>query len=162
MSASLFISFILNCPKLETIRIHINRWMDYQTVVYLWKGIILYWASLLTQMVKNPPAIQETWVRSLGQEDPLEQGKATHSSIWAWRIPWTAESMESQRVRHDWVTLTHSYKGMSDQFTQQYGWLTYILLSGNSQSQEAMCCMIPFMQHFGFVFLVLFLIFTGV
>ena len=46
-------------------------------------------AFLLTQVVKNPPAMQETWVRSLGWEDPLEKGKATHSSILAWRIPWT-------------------------------------------------------------------------
>ena len=43
----------------------------------------------MAQMVKNPPAMQETWVRSLGQEDPLEQGKAIHSSILAWRIPGT-------------------------------------------------------------------------
>ena len=42
-------------------------------------------------MVKNPPAMQETWVRSLGWEDPLEEGMATHSSILAWRIPWTEE-----------------------------------------------------------------------
>ena len=47
------------------------------------------WASLVAQLVKNPPAMQETWVRSLGWEDPLEKGKATHSSILAWRIPWT-------------------------------------------------------------------------
>ena len=58
------------------------------------------------QMVKNLPAVQETWVRSLGWEDPLEKGMATHSSILAWRIPWTEDpgklqSMESQRVRHD-------------------------------------------------------------
>ena len=46
-------------------------------------------ASLMTQVVKNLPAMPETWVRSLGQEDPLEKGKATHSSILAWRIPWT-------------------------------------------------------------------------
>ena len=45
------------------------------------------WASLVAQMVKNPPAIQEAWVRSLGWEDPLEEGMATHSSILAWRIP---------------------------------------------------------------------------
>ena len=45
------------------------------------------WASLVAQMVKNPPAMQETWVRSLGWEDPLEKGMATHSSILAWRIP---------------------------------------------------------------------------
>ena len=47
------------------------------------------WASLVAQMVKNPPAMQETWVRSLDWEDPLEKGKATHSSILAWGIPWT-------------------------------------------------------------------------
>ena len=47
------------------------------------------WASLGAQLVKNPPAMQETWVRSLGWEDPLEKGKATHSSILAWKIPWT-------------------------------------------------------------------------
>ena len=47
------------------------------------------WASLVAQLVKNPPAMQETWVRFLGREDPLEKGKATHSSILAWRIPWT-------------------------------------------------------------------------
>ena len=45
------------------------------------------WASLMAQMVKNPPAMQETWVRSLGWEDPLEEGMATHSSILAWRTP---------------------------------------------------------------------------
>ena len=47
------------------------------------------WASLVAQLVKNPLAMQETWVRSLSWEDPLEKGKATHSSILAWRIPWT-------------------------------------------------------------------------
>ena len=57
-------------------------------------------------MVKDLPAMWETWVRPLGWEDPLEMGMATHSSILAWRIPWTEEpgglqSMASQRVRHD-------------------------------------------------------------
>ena len=56
-------------------------------------------------MIKNPPAMQETQVQSLGWEDPLEKGMATHSSILAWRIPWTEESdelqsMALQRVRH--------------------------------------------------------------
>ena len=64
------------------------------------------WASLVTQLVKNPPPMQETWVPSLGEEDPLEKGMATHSSILAWRIPCTEESgvlqsMGSQRVRDD-------------------------------------------------------------
>ena len=47
------------------------------------------WVSLVTQLVKNPFAMWETWVQSLGWEDPLEKGKAIHSSILAWRIPWT-------------------------------------------------------------------------
>ena len=50
-----------------------------------------HYASLVVQMVKNLPAMQETQVRSLGQEDPLEKGMATHSSILAWRVPWTKE-----------------------------------------------------------------------
>ena len=49
-------------------------------------------ASQVARMVKNLSAIQETWVQSLGREDPLEKGMATHSSILAWRIPWTEES----------------------------------------------------------------------
>ena len=59
------------------------------------------WASLLAQLIKNPPAMQETWVQSLGLEEPLEKGKATHSSILAWRISWTMQSMGSERVGHD-------------------------------------------------------------
>ena len=60
-------------------------------------------AYLVVQMVKNPPAMQETWVWSLGQKDPLEKDLATHSSILAWKIPWTEEtgrlqSTGSQRV----------------------------------------------------------------
>ena len=64
------------------------------------------WASLVAQLVKNPPAIRETWVRSLSRDNPLEEGMATHSSILAWRIPWTEEpgqlqSTGSQEVGHD-------------------------------------------------------------
>ena len=58
------------------------------------------WTSLVAQLVKNPPAMLETWVQSLGWEDPLEKGKVTHSSILAWRISWTVKSMGLQRVRH--------------------------------------------------------------
>ena len=64
------------------------------------------WASLVAQTVKNLPAMWETWVQSLGWEDPLEKEMATHSSTLAWRIPWMEEpgrlqSMGLQRVRHD-------------------------------------------------------------
>ena len=67
---------------------------------------MLIWTSLAAQVIKNLLAMQETWVQSLGQEEPLEKGMATHSSIPAWRIPWTEEpggleSMGSQRVGHD-------------------------------------------------------------
>ena len=63
----------------------------------------------MVQSVKNLPAMQETWVLSLGQEDPLEKERATHSSVLAWRIPWTAEpgglqSVGVARVEHDLVT----------------------------------------------------------
>ena len=59
------------------------------------------WASLVAGLVKNPPAMQKTWVRSLGWEDSLEKGKATHSSILAWKIPWTIQPMGSQRIGHN-------------------------------------------------------------
>ena len=66
-------------------------------------------SSLVAQMVENLPAMWKMWVRSLGREDPLEEGMATHSIILAWRIPQTEEpgrqqSVGSQRVGHDWVT----------------------------------------------------------
>ena len=53
--------------------------------------MVTYRAPRAAQLVRNPPAVQEIWVQSLGQEDPLEKGMATHSSILAWRIPWTME-----------------------------------------------------------------------
>ena len=68
---------------------------------YLLLGIIS-WASLMAQLVKNLPAMWETWVQSLSWEDTLEKRRATHSSILAWRIPWTVyKPMGVQRVRLD-------------------------------------------------------------
>ena len=69
-------------------------------------GFYIYIVSLVSQLVKNLPAMQETRVPTLGQEDPLEKGMTTCSSILAWRMPWIEEpgelqSMGSQRVRHD-------------------------------------------------------------
>ena len=59
----------------------------------------------MAQRVKNPPAMRETWVLSLGWEDPLEKGMATHSSILAWRIPWTEEPgrLQVRRVAESWT-----------------------------------------------------------
>ena len=69
------------------------------------------WASLVAQLVKNPPAIRKTWVRSLGWEDPLKKGKAAHSSILAWRMsipawrtPWTVQRVQS--VPKSWTRLS--------------------------------------------------------
>ena len=81
-----------------------------------WIGYTLQcsWASLVAQLVKNPPAMQETWVQSLGWEDPLEKGKATPSSTLAWRIPWTVRGVSKSQTQlsdfhftslHNWLTL---------------------------------------------------------
>ena len=68
------------------------------------------WAYLQAQMVKNTPLIQETWVRALGLEDPPEKEMATHSSILAWRIPWTEElgGLQSMGPQKTWVWLNNS------------------------------------------------------
>ena len=76
-------------------------------------------ASLLAQLVKNPPAMQETWVRSLVWEDPLEEGMAVYSSFLAWRTAWIEEPgmlhfMWSQRAGDHWVTNIHMY--MKEQY----------------------------------------------
>ena len=88
--------------------IALTRWTFVGKVMSLLFNMLsrLVLASLVAQTIKRLPAMQETWVRSLGQEDPLEKEMATHSSILAWRIPWIMEpgrlqSMGSQRVRHD-------------------------------------------------------------
>ena len=100
--------FTLLCsfqPKLQQI-FFFNIWKCFPIPFLSWPG--------LAQMVKYLPAKQETRVQCLGQEDPLEEGMVTHSSILAWRIPWTEEpgglqSMGSQRVRHGWATNTVTF-----------------------------------------------------
>ena len=62
-----------------------------ESLKHLLSGPLLKGTSLVAQMVKNLPAMQEIWVQLLGQEDPLEKGMATHCSILVWRIPWTEE-----------------------------------------------------------------------
>ena len=63
-------------------------------------------ASLVVQMGKNPTAVRETWVQSLGWADPLEEGKAPHSRVLAWRIPWTEEPGGIQSMRSDTTEVT--------------------------------------------------------
>ena len=97
-----------------------DGWEDLNGAELLWRqhkshmslyGEQYVWSFLVAKTIKNLPAMQETWVRSLGQKDPLGKGMATHSSILTWRIPWTEEpgglhSMGSQSVRHSWATNT--------------------------------------------------------
>ena len=76
-----------------------------QICVFPWRNR----ASLVAQLVKNSPVMWETWVWSLGWEDPLEKGMATHSSILAWRIEWTIHSVGLQGVGHYWETFTFTF-----------------------------------------------------
>ena len=76
---------------------------------FLVRTFKICWASLVAQFVKNWPLVWEIWVQSLGQEDPLEKGKATHSSILVWELLWRREepgrlqSKGSQRIGHNWL-----------------------------------------------------------
>ena len=84
-------------------------WARFWKIIQHLSGTLVLRASLLAQTVKHLPAMQETWVQSLGWEDPLEKEMAIHSSTLAWKIPWMEEpgrlkSMWSQRVGHDWAT----------------------------------------------------------
>ena len=83
-----------------------SNWKYHNAIHFSLAVLLIPRASLMAQMIKNLPAMWEIWVLSLGQEDPLENGMATQSSILAWRIPWTEEtdglqSMWLQRVGHD-------------------------------------------------------------
>ena len=92
-----------------------DSYMCYMKTTYYFKVSLLPTGNellsmlVVAQLVKNPPIMQETWVWSLGWEDPLEKGMTTHSSILAWSIPWTLKSMGSQRVGHNWVTSTFTF-----------------------------------------------------
>ena len=90
-------------------------------------NVCFYISSLVSQMVKNLPAIWETWVQSLGQEDPLGKEMETHSNILAWRIPWALQSMGSQRVGNNWVTNTFTFNShdiwfIKNSFPYNYSW----------------------------------------
>ena len=92
------------------------------------------WASLVAQTIKNPPECRRPWFWSLGWEDPLEKGTATHSSIPAWRIPWTEEpgrlkSMGLERVGHNWLTFTFTKESDRHRFECQ---LTHIIVKISS------------------------------
>ena len=102
---------LLSSPFHMTTR-KLRSWLRFNCGNYV--GPYAYNPSLVALRIKRLPAMQETQVWSLGWEDPLEKEMATHSSVLAWRIPWTEEpgglqSMGSQRVRHDWATSLSFY-----------------------------------------------------
>ena len=112
-----FILFLQYINFFIHISSHLSIFNGFCLLCHLWKSILHYKiikifiyrslrASLVAQLVKNPPAMQETWIRSLGREDPLEKGMATHSSILAWRI-----TMD----RGAWQAIVH---GVSKSWTQ--------------------------------------------
>ena len=80
-----------------------------QISIFLVRLHMKEWAYLVAHMVKNLPAMQKTWVQSLGWEDPLEKGMATHSSILAWRIPWTEQpgGLQSMGLQESQTRLCH-------------------------------------------------------
>ena len=101
------LTFIIESP---VVFLYKNSTLMWPIGIWIWPAPpLLFWASLVAQTVKRLPAMRETRVQSLGWEDLLEKEMAAHSSIAAWRIPWTEEpgrlqSMGSQRVGHDWAT----------------------------------------------------------
>ena len=87
MFQSLIAQLLKNPPAMQETVVRFLGWEDPMEMGGL--PLQYSWASLMAQLVKNPPAMQETWVRSLGWEDPPKEEMATHSSIFAWKIPWT-------------------------------------------------------------------------
>ena len=75
--------------RLVSLSAKFKDWIRWSLTLLICLKLYISWASLMVQLVKNPPSMQETWIWSLGWEDPLEKGKATLSSILSWRIPWT-------------------------------------------------------------------------
>ena len=119
-----------------------------------------YGASLIAQSVKNLPAVQETWALSLGWEDPLEKEMATHSSILAWKIPWTEEpgglqSMGSQKSWNNWATNTSTSTHLmiiqwkwqicwriwiwKTECLKNYGWRLVTSYRGSDQNYHTSC-----------------------
>ena len=99
-----------------------EQWTGWQTDIQVYRSsnrdqgisLMVQWAALVDQTVKNLPSMRETWVQSLGREVPLEKEMATHSSILAWKISWTEEpgglqSLQLRRVGHVWATNTFTF-----------------------------------------------------
>ena len=105
-------SVLFSCTVICGIKVNVN---DFDVIIYssyflssdtILQDSLLPLISLVAQMVKNPPAMHKTWVQSLGWEDPLENGMTTHSSILAWRIPWTKEPGRFMGSQKSWTWLS--------------------------------------------------------
>ena len=97
-----------------------------------------WWASLVAQTVKNPPAVWEIWVLSLGWKDPLEKGKATHSSILACRIPWIIQSMGSHLLEFLVLCMVFGFQWISFVFAL-YLWVRKIPGGGHGNPLQYSC-----------------------
>ena len=120
-------------------------WYGFKNPSSIWLLLQLEWASLVAQRLKHLPAMWETWVRSLGWDDPLEKEMATHSSILAWWIPWMEEpgglqSTGSQRVGHDWVTSLMSLTYLCTQISFVNIWKHYCLSYIKAMISSAKLC----------------------
>ena len=106
--------FLINGAEKMDIHMQKNKLGLLPQIICIHTYIPIVCASLVAQTVKNLPAIWETWTQSLGQEDPLEKGMATHSSILAWRSPWTEEPVDyspwgrKELDTTEWVQYTHT------------------------------------------------------
>ena len=130
------------CPIVYSCLLYKNK-VSIGALVYFWAFYLVplvFRASLVAQRVKRLLAMRETWVRFLGQEDPLEKEIATHSSILAWKIPWMEkpgrlQSMGSQRVGHDWAT---SLSLFTFKHWRRKWQLTPVFLPGESQGRGSL------------------------
>ena len=125
MVISFFLQLNFKCKSQEIFSFEFNwYWILYDSIgKFLFKPFL--GEAILAQMVKNPPAVQETWVWSLGWEDHLEKEMAIHSSILAWIVPWTEEpgrlqSMGLQIVGCDWVTHTFTFINRKEDYILIY------------------------------------------
>ena len=137
-----------------------SAWWPQQKIVNFEAYFKLFWVAPLAQTVKNPPAKRETWVRSPGWEDTLEECMATHSSILAWRIPWIEEpdglqSIGLQRVRHNWSDLvcTHThlqYSCLENPIDRGALWAT---VHGVTKSQTWLSNFTSLTMYFGYKYI---------
>ena len=121
---------------LSWLRLAIVNW--HQLVLFLVGTSGHLGAFLIAQLIKNPPAMRETWVRCLGWEDPLEKGKASHSSILAWRIPWTVQFMQLQRVKTQLSDFHFPFPWKKSEFHSLHFWTLKVRVRRKMKVKDAL------------------------